>query len=144
MFELTPFVNRHNQAVYNPFAELENFGRDFFRGSDLTSFKTDIKDNGNAYELEAELPGFKKDDIHVDLDQNYMTISAQRSENKEERDKKGNYVRRERSYGSFSRSFDVSGIDVSAITATYDNGILKLTLPKQSETAPSARRLEIQ
>ena len=144
MFELTPYVRRHNPAYYDPFKDMENMERAFFRENGSSEFKTDIVDAGDHFELEAELPGFKKEDIKVDLDQNYLTISAERNESKEEKDKKGNYVRRERYYGSYSRSFDVTGIDTEKIGAAYENGMLKLTLPKKEAEKPQSHRLEIQ
>ena len=83
MFELRPFERRNNHiAAYDPFREMENlerafFGdRGFFSGSALGEFRTDIQDKGDSYLLEADLPGFKKDDIHIDLDGDTMTISA--------------------------------------------------------------------
>ena len=106
--------------------------------------KTDVKEKDGNYEISMNLPGFKKEDINIELDDTYLTIQAERKSETEEKDKKGNYVRRERSYGSFSRSFDVSGIDVSAIKASYQDGVLKLVLPKKEEIVPAARRLEIE
>ena len=93
--------------------------------------------------LEAELPGFKKEDIHVDIEDGYMTISAERSNETEKKDDKGNFVRRERSYGSFSRSFDVSSVKAEDITVEYKDGILTLTMPKKEENGPTSRRIEI-
>ena len=113
----------------------QEFGDDFISITD---------EDGKEYELEADLPGFKKEDINIELDDTYLTIQAERKSETEEKDKTGSYVRRERSYGSFSRSFDVSGIDVSAIKASYQDGVLKLVLPKKEEIAPAARRLEIE
>ena len=72
-----------------------------------------------------------------------MTITAERHSDHEEKDKKGNYLRCERSYGSYQRSFDLSGIDESGIKAEYADGVLKLTLPKKSPEVPAARRIEI-
>ena len=144
MFELTPFDRRRrNNAIFNPFQELEDFQKSFFRDSSLTAFKTDIQDTGDAYVLQADLPGFQKEDINVDIDDNYLTISAQRSTENEEKDKKGNYIRRERSYGSFSRSFDISSVKADEISAEYTNGVLKLTMPKRDATVASARKVEI-
>ncbi len=144
MFGLTPYERKNNAMSYDPFKAFENFEREFFKTNGLAEFKTDIKDTGKEYELEADLPGFKKEDINIELDDNYLTIQAERRFENEEKDKKGNYVRRERSYGSFSRSFDVSGIEVSAIKASYQDGVLKLILPKKTEVSPAARRLEIE
>ena len=97
MFELTPYERRHQRALFNPFRDMENFEKNFWGDMAATDFKTDIKDNGKEYVLEAELPGFKKEDIHVDIEDGYMTISAERSNETEKKDDKGNFVRRERS-----------------------------------------------
>ncbi len=155
MFELRPFEHRSTRAMrpYDPFREMEELERAFFGGrpfagersyAGLTEFKTDIQDKGDSFLLEADLPGFKKEDIHVDLDGETMTISAERHSEHEEKDKEGSYLRCERSYGSFQRSFDVSGIEESAIKAEYTDGVLRLTMPKKQQTVSSARRLEIQ
>lgn len=143
MFELTPFVKRNHVTTYDPFRLFDEMERSFFNGSELGDFRADIRDTGDAYELEADLPGVKKEDIKVDLDNNYLTISAERHAEKDEKDKKGNYVRRERSYGSYSRSFDVTGVQTEQITAEYTDGVLKLHLPKKQEAMPTTRRLEI-
>lgn len=146
MFDLTPYKFRNNHGIseYNPFRFLDDFERNFFSESMPGEFKTDIEDNGSEFVLEADLPGFNKEDIHIDIDDGSLTVSACRKEEKEEKDKKGNYVRRERSYGSFSRSFDITGINADAITAKYNDGVLTLTLPKKEIAAPAAKRLEIQ
>ena len=153
MFELTPYERRHQRALFNPFRDMENFEKNFWGDMAATDFKTDIKDNGKEYVLEAELPGFKKEDIHVDIEDGYMTISAERSNETEKKDDKGNFVRRERSYGSFSRSFDVSSVKTEDITlenvkedeisAEYKDGVLTLTMPKKEENVPTSRRIEI-
>ena len=154
MFELRPFDHRSNRSMrtYDPFRELEEMERAFFGNrpfenrsvGSFDAFRTDIQDKGDSYLLEADLPGFKKEDIHIDLDGETMTISAERHSEHEEKDKEGNYLRCERSYGSFQRSFDISGIEESGIAAEYTDGVLKLTMPKKNQTVSSARRLEIQ
>ena len=143
MFELVPYTRKRNVTFYNPFDELEDMQRRFFGETAVRDFKTDIRDEGEHYLLEADLPGFKKEDISVNIEGDTLTIRAERSENTEEKDSKGNYIKRERSYGSFSRSFDLTGIRVEDIAAAYENGVLKLTLPKKQETLPTSRRLEI-
>lgn len=143
MFELIPF-DRHARSVaaFDPFRELDEMERSFFgNGRNVSSFRTDVTDTGDAYKLEAELPGFKKDDIQIDVENDVLTISAKRSE--EKKDEKHNVVKRERFYGSFSRSFDVSGINVDGIEASYTDGVLTLTMPKKQELLPVSRRLEI-
>lgn len=153
MFELRPFERRSGRvSTYNPFREMENFERAFFgdgffndRGFHaLAEFKTDIQDQGESYLLKADLPGFKKEDIHIDLDGDTMTIRAERHSEHEEKDKEGSYLRCERSYGSYQRSFDISGIEEDAMKASYADGVLSLTMPKKQQTVSSARRLEIQ
>ena len=106
--------------------------------------KTDVRETADSYELDIDLPGFKKEDIHVDIADDRLTVSAERHSNYEDKDKKGNYLRCERSYGSYARSFDISGIDATGIKAAYADGVLRVTLPKQKEVPASSRRLEIE
>ena len=148
MFELAR-RNRNGQ-MYNPFREMEQLEKDFFGDSGffdsraLAEFKTDITDEGDHYMMEADLPGFDKKDIHLDLQGDVLTIQAERNSKAEDKDRKGRIVRMERSYGSYSRQFDVSGIDTDHIRAKYENGVLKLALPKVQEVLPESRRLEIE
>ena len=143
MFGLIPFENRNN-SFDDMFHALDQMERGFFgnlNGS-VSQFRTDIQDKGDHYLLEAELPGFSKEDLAIDLNRNYLTISAKREENSDKSDL--NFVRKERKVGYFSRSFDVSGIDTSAIKAAYQNGILSLELPKLPESHQNGRVIEIQ
>ena len=144
MYEMMPFTRSHGVDLYRPFRDLEELERSLFAGSGAAAFKTDIRDTGDAYVLEADLPGMKKEDIHIDIDGDRLSISAERSAVKEEKDENGGYVRCERSYGSFSRSFDISGVQAENISAAYENGVLTLTMPKKEAAVPAARRLEIQ
>lgn len=142
---LVPYVRR-NLSAFDPFRELDEIERAFFgNGStrNTPAFSTDIRDNGGEYLLEADLPGVKKEDIKLDLNDNILTITAERHSEYEEKDKKGNYVRCERSYGSYQRSFDTTGIDVDKIDAEFKDGVLRLTMPKLVEQKPSPKRLEI-
>lgn len=141
MFELMPFGYRR-MSVYNPFRELEELSRSFWDDQSVSGFRTDITEKDGNYILSAELPGFKKEDLNISLDKDCLTISAERSS--EENDEDGSYVRRERYYGSYSRSFNVKGIDTDAITASYSDGVLTLTMPKKTPEIPAARKLEIQ
>ena len=142
MFELMPFGYRRVSA-YNPFRELEEMSRSFWNDTDISAFRTDITEKDGNYILDAELPGFKKEDITIDIDKDCLTISAERKSEENEEDG-NNFIRRERYYGSYSRSFTVKGIDTDAITAAYNDGILTLTMPKKTPEIPAARRLEIQ
>lgn len=136
MFDLMPFP-RGDRSLSR---YLDHFDKEFF--GMFEGFKTDIEDQGDHFLLEAELPGFRREDIQVDLSDNRLTISARHSDEQEKKDK--NYVRRERSYGSYQRSFDISAIQADAITAEYHDGVLALKLPKRDELKPVARKLEIQ
>ena len=145
MFEIIPIERRNRHVTtYDPFREMEEFARGFWGSNPVTTaFRTDVEDTGDAFKLEAELPGFDKEDIQIDLDNDTLTISAEHNSDKKEEDKKRNFVKRERYYGSYTRSFDVTGIDVDRIDAAYNNGVLTLTLPKKQENIPVSRRLEI-
>lgn len=138
MFGMIPF--ERNDGMFDLF---DNFERSFFgsSGKSLPDFRTDIRDTGDAFVLEAELPGFDKEDIKLDLKDGLLTITATHKEETE--DKRDSYIRRERKYGSFSRAFDVSGIDEEHISAAYQNGVLALTLPKARPVVPEAKRIEI-
>ena len=135
--------NNHVPAAWNPFREMEQWERNLFSGN-FTEFKTDIKDEGDAYLLETDLPGFAKEDIHLDLDDHYLTVKAERHADREAKDDNGRYICCERSYGSYSRSFDVTDIDTDAIKAKYDNGVLTLRMPKKAPELPHSKRLEIE
>ena len=145
MFELIPFERRGNRvSAYDPFRMLDEMERSFFGGNNhpaMSTFRTDVTDTGDAFVLDAELPGFKKEDIKIDVENDCLTISAERKLDEEEKQK--NFIKRERFYGSFSRSFDVSGVNVDGIEAAYNDGVLKLTMPKKVETVPPTRRLKI-
>ena len=140
----------HQMSLYNPFREMENLERDFFgdpfgtffNAPDLAEFKTDITDEGDHYLLQSDLPGFDKKDINLQLNGDTLTIQAERQSSTEENDKK--VIRMERSYGTYTRQFNVSEIDTDNIKATYDNGVLSLTLPKKSKALPESKTLEIE
>ena len=141
MFELIPFDRRmHRMSNYDPFREMDEFFNNNTRNV-ANPFATDVIDNGDSFELNAELPGFKKEDINLSIENDCLTISAERKLNKEE--KVPNFIKRERFYGSYSRSFDLTGIDVDKISAAYIDGVLKLTLPKEAEEVPVSRSIKI-
>ena len=96
--------------------------------------KTDVRETEHTYELDVDLPGFKKDEVHVDLKDGYLTISAAKGLNKDESDKKGKYIRQERYTGACSRSFYVGeDIEPTEIAAKFEDGILKLSIPKAAQ-----------
>ena len=147
------YVPRDEKALagYDPFRMMDKLEYSFFsdpfayfRGSSLARFRTDVKDEGDAYVLQADLPGFEKKDIHLDMEGDVLTIRAERHSQHEDKDEQGKYLCRERSYGSYQRSFDMFGIQSENIKARYDNGVLTLTMPKKEAEGPASRRLEIE
>lgn len=140
MFDLMPFDHRELKRFNNYFNDLErSFFGEFPSANSL--MHTDILDEGDHYLLEAELPGFAKEEIKIDVDGERMTITAEHAESSEENGK--NFVRRERRIGSFARSFDITGIKAEGITAAFNNGVLELTLPKAGAEDLPAHRIEI-
>lgn len=162
MFGLVPFTTSKNTDKDNGFMSLfDAFNEPFFANTfapvqqAVKSFKVDVKDNGNAYELTAELPGVKKENISLDYDNGYLTISTKvektvggESDGKAAKDAKeegkndksaGKYVRRERYTGEMSRSFYIDGIDEKNTKAAYKDGILTVTMPKAKEEEASTK-----
>ena len=98
--------------------------------------KTDVKETDSGYEVDVDLPGFKKDEIQLELNDGYLTISAEKGLDKDEENEKKHYLRRERYAGGMSRSFYVGeGITEKDIHAKYEDGILKLSVPKKAPKA---------
>ena len=95
--------------------------------------KTDVRETDTTYEVDIDLPGFKKDEIDVDLRDGYLTISAAKGLDKDEKDKKGKYIRQERYAGALRRSFYVGDIEPKDVSAKYEDGILKISLPKEAQ-----------
>ena len=96
--------------------------------------KTDIRETEGSYELDVDLPGFKKDEIKASLETGYLTISAAKGLDKDEKDKDGKYIRQERYAGAMSRSFYVGDeVTQEDIKAKYEDGILKLSIPKKEK-----------
>lgn len=139
---LVPYFNHRDSALFNPFRELDDFA--CFTADALTTIRTDIEEDEDSFILSADLPGFEKNDIYIDIENSQLMIKAERHSNHEKKDKRDTYLRCERSYGSYTRSFNLEGIDSKNVSASYENGVLKLTLPKQTVQKESTRRLEIQ
>ena len=94
--------------------------------------KTDIREHDAGYELDVDLPGFKKDEINIELENGYLTISAAKGLDKDEQDKKGKYIRKERYAGAMQRSFYVGdAVTEEDVKAKFEDGILKLSIPKK-------------
>ena len=109
--------------------------------------KTDVRETDNSYELDIDLPGFKKEDVSLKLDNGYLTISASKGLEKDEKEKKdGKYIRRERYEGQCSRSFYVGdAVKPEDVHAKFENGILQIALPKQEQKKlPSTTAIAIE
>jgi HSP20 family protein len=102
----------------------------------------DVFENENGYVLKAELPGVNKDDINLDINNKALTLKGEKKF--EEKTEKDNYVRIERSYGSFTRTFALPDkVDTENIKANYKDGVLEITLPKKEEAKPKEIKVEI-
>ena len=108
--------------------------------------KTDVRETDSGYEVDIDLPGFKKDEINIQLDNGYLSISAAKGLDKDEQDKEGKYIRKERYAGPMSRSFYVgNAITQDDIKAKYESGILRLSVPKKAaEEIEGAKRIAIE
>lgn len=137
MFELMPFDRRASRMMNRFFSD---FPRECAPAAPF-GFRTDIKDNGESVSLVADLPGFNKDDINIDVANDTLTVRAEHTESAQEKD--DNFIRRERHTGSLVRSFDIAGIDADGISAAYNNGVLELTLPKLKEKEPETKKIAI-
>ena len=104
--------------------------------------KTDVREEENGYTLEVEMPGVKKENVNLELNNGYLTIEAKQNSNNDEKDKKGNYIRRERYFGSSARSFYVGDVKEEDIEASLDSGILKIYIPKEKREE-TKKRIEI-
>ena len=107
--------------------------------------KTDVKETDSGYEVDIDLPGFKKDEINVQLDNGYLSISAAKGLDKEEKNKEGKYIRKERYAGAMSRSFYVGdALTQEDIKAKYESGILRLSIPKkEAKQVEATKRIAI-
>lgn len=139
-----------NLIPKHPFHNLDSFFEDAFptfRLMPQSRFETgqlavDVKETEDAYIIKADFPGMKKEDIHISIDNNELTIEAEYDENKEEKEE-GKYIRQERRYGKYSRSFNLGrDVDEAKIDAGFENGVLSLRIPK-GDVAPATRSIPI-
>lgn len=138
MAGLVPFNKRNTDVLSTGFDHFQNMLDDFFsdswpfRRSLLgDTFKLDVQDNKTEYLIEAELPGAKKEDISISLNEGRLNISVNKEENIEEKDK--NYIHRERRFTSMSRNIMLGDADSASIKAKLDNGVLSITVPKKTK-----------
>ncbi len=146
MFDLIPFRSR-DRVSRNLMPD--DFFENFFDSGFLShmnelgrGIKVDVKEKNDNYIVEADLPGFRREDINIELKDNRLTISAERKEDIEE--KGDNYLRKERKRGRLVRSFMVDNIKHDAVTARFENGLLEIVLPKEDKGQHNGRRIDIQ
>ena len=125
----------------------DSFFNDFFNTpfllGDRQIMRTDLREEDNRYLLDIELPGLNKQDIKLSLEDGYLTVEVVKEESKEQKDDKGNYVRRERYYGNCSRTFYLGDVKEEDIAANYNNGILTVSVPK-AEAVDKKKYIEIE
>ncbi len=117
-----------------------------YRGSKYSrglAMKTDIKSDESNYIMDIELPGIKKEDIDLSLKNGYLTIRASSKHEDKEKDKKGNYLHRERFEGTASRSYYIGDVDEKSVEAKFENGLLTLSFPKEKKEAETDHRIAI-
>jgi HSP20 family protein len=142
MYTIVPFRRHLSRELPAPFLA-DRFFRSFFDMGDMVGtagFRVDVREDDNAYQLEAELPGVPKDKINISIEEGVLTISADLNEEKKEEGK--GYVYSERRSGHVERSFNLEGINADAIAADYKHGVLLVTLPK-IEPEPKAEPKKI-
>ena len=118
----------------------DGFFDDFFEPSVKNDMKCDVYEKDGNYHFEIDMPGFEKEQIEIDYDNGYLTITAEKIDEKNDEGK--NYIRRERYQGKFSRSFYVGDVNTQAIDAEFSKGTLKICVPKVEEK-PSKKNIEI-
>ncbi len=129
--------NLFDDLFSDPFAMMIPQGRDPLYGKHAKNLmKTDVRETDGSYELDIDLPGFKKDEVSVELKDGYLTIQAAKGLDKDETDKKGRYIRQERYAGACSRSFYVGeDVEPGEVSAKFEDGILRLSIPKVEHKA---------
>lgn len=147
MFDLVPFGNNNNGLRRrNSFEGMMDsfFNDDFFNGFPATfgkGFNVDLRETDSQYIVEADLPGVDKDSLDIYYENNYLTICAKKEDNVE--DNSSEYVKRERSYGEFKRTFYVDNIDENSIDASFDNGVLNITMNKLDKDSSNRKSIDI-
>lgn len=133
---------RKNELTFYEDPFFEGFFEPVFRHTNNNMMKTDITENDTNYEFDVELPGAKKENISLDIEDGYLTVSYHEEHNNDEK-KHGKYIRRERYYGSQTRSFYVGDVDRENIDASFNNGVLNIIIPKEQPKAKEVSKIEI-
>ncbi len=105
--------------------------------------QTDVKETNKAYTLDIEVPGLKKEDLSITIEDGYLIVSGEQSSNNEKKDEEGSYIFQERSFGSYSRSYYVGDVKEEDIKASLKDGVLQITIPKKEEVTPVKKTIAI-
>lgn len=148
MMNMTPYYTRtlrtrnSTPARYaSPFGE--EFFRSFFGENPAPAMKVDVEDKGDSYLMLTDLPGMKKEDVRISVEDGVLTIAVEQKNEEKEENKDRNFVYRERRTASMSRSFSLEGVNEEGITAEFTDGVLHLTLPKETQPEEKVRQIEI-
>jgi HSP20 family protein len=149
MSSLIPYSRGRNRSALTPFQMMRSFLEEpFFNDFGIVPFswsggiRADVKDAGNEFLVEADMPGISKDKINLDVHDGVLTISA--NEESEQKEEKNDYICRERRWGHVSRSFSLDNVNEKEIKAEYKDGVLFVHLPKAEEEKKSSRKIDIQ
>ncbi len=135
------FDNFMNDFRFPTFPEFSNVDKELYGKHAKNMMKTDVKETDKGFEVDIDLPGFKKDEIQMQLENGCLTVSAAKGLDKDEQDKDGRYIRRERYAGSMSRSFYVGEhVTEKDIHPKYEDGILRFTVPKEEQKAVEEKK----
>ena len=142
MMNMIPYytrtLNARNASPFN-----DEFFRAFFGESAAPAMKVDVEDKGDSYLMLTDLPGMKKEDVRISVEDGVLTIAVEQKTEKNEGDADSNFILRERRSMSMNRSFSLDGIDENGISAEYVDGVLHLTLPKETKPEEKVRQIEI-
>lgn len=145
LFDTNNMLSDFNRALrsYSDFLWDEDIDKKLYGKNARNIMKTDVKDSGDHYDVAIDLPGFKKDEISVSVENGYLTVSAEKGQEKEEKEEKnGRYIRRERCAGSVSRSYYVgSAVKPEDVKAKFEDGILALQVAKKEEKEEEKKAL---
>lgn len=148
MSMMTPYYTRtlrtRNAApARSAFPFNDEFFRSFFGEATAPAMKVDVEDKGDSYLLLTDLPGMKKEEVKISVEDGVLTIAVEQKTEEKEENKDCNYLFRERRMMNMSRSFSLEGVNEEGITAEFTDGVLHLTLPKETQEVQKVKTIEI-
>ncbi|WP_242161618.1 Hsp20/alpha crystallin family protein [Bacillus cereus group sp. BfR-BA-01522] len=145
MRDLFPeLTNRRNGVAEFGSSLFEMMTDAFFKPMNMNTFKVDVQEDSDKYVVEADLPGFQKENIQVDFENDMLTIQATQNHEVEEKNEHGTYIRKERSTGSFIRRFTFNGVENENVKAKFKDGVLTIELPKSNQVKQNRNIIDIE